>query len=177
MCIKYILKGWYKTMTQTEKLYYNFNYTNDNYLILCTISTYERTASGKSWQAKPQEVEKIVYKPRNYTNYITSIPFFNNFGDGAYCRATWGYTTPGYLPTRVISVSPYQQTKKVACFEFIPVERLTLNAGWRENFIIENARYFERFTQDSATYLKLITTEKDGKHAGVINLKNNQWVN
>jgi hypothetical protein len=157
--------------------YRKFNYTNENYLILCTISTYERTASGKSWKAKPDDIEKNVFKPLNYTYYIQAIPFFNNFGGGASCRATYNHVMPGYLPTRVTSISPYRESKKVACFEFIPVERLKLNAGWRENFIIENARYFERFAQDGATYLKLITTENDDKHAGIINLKNNQWVN
>lgn len=157
--------------------YNKFSFTNDNYIILCTISTHSRTESGKSWKAKPDDIEKNVYKPINYTYYIQAIPFFNNFGGGASCRATYSNVMPGYLPTRVTSISPDRNTKKVAIFEFIPVERLKLNAGWRENFIIENALYFDRWQQDGAKYLKLITTQKDDKHAGVINLKNNQWVN
>lgn len=164
---------------QQAKLYNNFKFTNDRYIILCTIATYTRTknGAGQGWKAKPDEIEKNVFKPLNYTYYITAIPFFDNFGSGAYCRATWSHTMPGYLPTTVTSVSPGADTKKVACFEFIPVERLKLNAGWRENFIIENARYFDIWLQDGSKYLKLITTEKDDKHAGVINLKNNKWVN
>lgn len=157
--------------------YNKFSFTNEHYIILCTISTYSRTESGKSWKAKPDDIEKNVYKPTNYTYYIQAIPFFNNFGGGASCRATYSNVTPGYLPTRVTSISPDREIKKVAIFEFIPVERLKLNAGWRENFIIENALYFDRWQQDGAKYLKLITTQKDDKHAGVINLKNNQWVN
>lgn len=157
--------------------YNKFSFDNEHYLILCTIETYTRTESGKSWKAKPDDIEKNVFKPINYTYYIQSIPFFNNFGGGASCRAAYSHVTPGYLPTRVTSVSPYRESKKVACFEFIPVERLKLNAGWRENFIIENARYFDRFVQDNTPYLKLITMNTDDKHAGVINMKNKQWVN
>lgn len=164
---------------QREQLYKNFKYTNEHYLILCTISTYTRTknGAGQGWKADPDEIEKNVYKPRNYTNYITAIPFFDNFGGGASCRATWGYTIPGYLPTTVTSISPGQDIKKVACFEFIPVERLKLNAGWRENFIIENALYFDEWRQDGNKYLKLITTRTDDTRAGVINLNLNKWVN
>lgn len=157
--------------------YEQFEYTNDNYLILCTISTYHRTASGKAWKSKPVEIEQNIYKPVNYTNYITAIPFFNNFGDGAYCRATYTYEMPGYLPTTVTSVSPGQDVKKIAVFKFIPKTRLTINAGYRESFIVENARYFEILKQDNIKYLKLITTNTDDKHAGIINLNNNKWVN
>ena len=157
--------------------YNKFSFTNDNYLILCTISTYSRTASGKSWKAKPDDVEKLVYTPQKYTNYITAIPFFNSFGFGSYCRAQHSYVVPGYLPTTVTSVSPGQTTKNIATFKFIPLERLQLNAGWRENYIIENALYFDEWQQDGAKYLKLITTQKDDKHSGTIKLNNKQWVN
>ena len=157
--------------------YEKFSFTNEHYIILCTISTYSRTESGKSWKAKPDDIERNVYKPYNYTCYIKSIPFFNNFGSGASCRAQYNNVMPGYLPTRVTSISPYRWTKKVAVFEFISLDRLQLNAGWRENFIIENALYFETFSQDGAKYLKLITKNTDDKHAGVICLNNNKWVN
>ena len=157
--------------------YEKFSFTNEHYLILCTISTYSKTASGKSWKSKPDEIERKVFKPINYTYYIQAIPFFNNFGGGASCRATYSNVMPGYLPTTVTSISPDRAIKNVATFKFIPLERLKLNAGWRENFIIENALYFDEWQQDGAKYLKLITTKTDDKHAGVINLNNNKWVN
>ncbi len=157
--------------------YKNFNFTDDSYLILRTIKTYTRTASGLNWKSKPDEIERKIVTAQYYTNYITAIPFFNNFGEGAYCRAKYTYKTAGYLPTIITSVSPYKEVKKIASFDFIPVERLKLNAGYRENYIIDNAKYYEMFIQDGIKYLKLITLNTDDKHAGVINLKNNKWVN
>lgn len=157
--------------------YRKFNYTNNNYLILCTIKTYTRTASGLNWKNKPDEIEQNVYTAQNYTNYITAIPFFNNFGDGAYCRASYSYKTAGYLPTTVTTVSPYKEVKKIATFDFIKIDSLKNKAGWRESFIIDNAKYFDITTIDNIKYLKLITLNTDDKHSGVINLKNYTWVN
>ena len=59
--------------------YRNFEYTNDNYLIFRTIETFSRTTSGKSWKNKPDKVENEIIKPEHYTNYVTTIPFFNNW--------------------------------------------------------------------------------------------------
>lgn len=164
---------------QQNNFYRDFKFTNNNYIILCNIATYTKTkgGAGQCWKNKPDEIEYNVYKPLNYTYYISSIPFFDNFGGGASCHAKWSYTQPGYLPTTVTSISPGRDTKKIASFEFIPVERLKLNAGYRENYIIDNAKYYEMFIQDGIKYLKLITLNTDDKHAGVINLKNNKWVN
>lgn len=99
--------------------YRKFNYTNDSYLISCTIEKYERTRSGKCWKSKPFGVDTQIVSPEYYTNYIKSIPFFDNFGNGAYCRAEHTYNKNGYLPTKVISVSPGQTEKHVAKFVFI----------------------------------------------------------
>lgn len=122
--------------------YRNFEYTNDNYLIFRTIETFSRTTSGKSWKNKPDKVENEIIKPEHYTNYVTAIPFFNNWGDGAYCRAAFSYNAPGYLPTTITTVSPYRETKKIARFWFFSKEKLLLNAGWREKEIVENAVSF-----------------------------------
>lgn len=98
------------------KDYRKFEYTNENYLIFRTIETFSRTASGKSWKSRPDEVENEIVPPKHYENYVTAIPFFNNFGDGASCRAAFSYNAPGYLPTRITTVSPFRETKKSCLF-------------------------------------------------------------
>ena len=94
------------------KDYRKFEYTDENYLIFRTIETFSRTASGKSWKSRPDEVENEIVPPKHYENYVTAIPFFNNFGDGASCRAAFSYNAPGYLPTRITTISPFRETKK-----------------------------------------------------------------
>ena len=96
--------------------YKKFKFTDDRYLITCTTETYSRTASGKNWKSKPDSVKTEVVDAEFYTNYITSIPFFDCFGFGAYCKAEQGYTVAGYLPTKIISVSPFHEVKKVTRF-------------------------------------------------------------
>lgn len=98
------------------KDYRKFEYTNENYLIFRTIETFSRTASGKSWKSRPDEVENEIVPPKYYENYVTAIPFFNNFGDGASCRAAFSYNAPGYLPTRITTISPFRETKKSSLF-------------------------------------------------------------
>lgn len=98
--------------------YRNFYFAKENYVILATIKTFVRTKSGKSWKSKPESIEKKIFEAKNYENYITSIPFFNSFGSGAYCRGYNSYTTAGYLPTKVVTVSPFRETKKITTFIF-----------------------------------------------------------
>ena len=95
-----------------------FSFTDDkNYKISREIRTYEPTESGKSWRKNPSEIEKDDDVPAEwYTNYVTAIPFFNNWGDGAYCRGHRSYTCAGYLPTEVVTVAPFRKCKKVAVF-------------------------------------------------------------
>ena len=95
--------------------YRNFSFTNNNYTITHTRKTYHKTDSGKSWKSKPSEEYKKIVKPEYYTNYITSIPFFNNLGT---CRAQHNYTAAGYLPTVIISVSPNGSIKYIDSFSF-----------------------------------------------------------
>lgn len=95
--------------------YRNFNFTNDNYIITHTRKTYERTDSGKSWKSKPTEQYSETVKPQFYTNYVTSIPFFNVLGT---CRAQHNYTIAGYLPVVITSISPNRETKHIDIFTF-----------------------------------------------------------
>lgn len=155
--------------------YREFNYTNDRYMIFRTIETYSRTASGKNWKSKPDETKNEIIPPEYYTNYITAIPFFNNWGDGAYCRAKHSYNAPGYLPTTIITVSPFQETKKVARFWFYSIEIMELNAGWREKEIIKAARRFNVEYIDGAKMIHLYTNETGVTASGIFDCKSHQW--
>lgn len=155
--------------------YLDFSFTNENYLIFRTIETYSRTASGASWKSKPDSVENEIVSPEYYTNYITSIPFFNNFGDGASCRAAWSYNMPGYLPTRITSVSPFRETKKVAVFWFMKKSTLLLNAGYRETEIVENAKRFETEIVDGAKMIHFYTDYNNDIVSGIFDTRRNIW--
>ena len=96
--------------------YGNFNRNMDGYTVTQILETYHRTSSGKVWKSKPETVKTEVIDSRQYNNYIQSIDFFRNFPNGASCRAEHGYTYAGYIPIRVTTVSPYQETKIVARF-------------------------------------------------------------
>lgn len=98
--------------------YRKFEFTDDCFSIELTTEFYTRTASGKSWKSKPYKVEHEAVEPQFYTNYITTIPFFNSYGDGASCRASWNHTLAGYLPTTVTTISIYREEKIVAHFTF-----------------------------------------------------------
>lgn len=155
--------------------YLDFEYTNENYLIFRTIETYSRTASGKSWKNKPDSIENEIVPPQYYTNYITSIPFFNGFGDGASCRAAWSYNAPGYLPTRITAVSPFGITKKIAVFWFIKKDTLLINAGYREKEIIQNAKRFLVEYIDGSKMIHFYTDSTDSTASGIFDTRRNIW--
>jgi len=92
--------------------------TGDSIIITCTLEHYSRTASGKSWKKVPDSSETEVIPDKHYNNYISSIGFFNTFGNGASCRAEEGYTFAGYIPIRVTTISPGRDKKIVAKFRF-----------------------------------------------------------
>lgn len=155
--------------------YRDFNYTDENYLIFRTIEKYNRTDSGKSWRSKPFEITKKVVSAEHYTNYITSIPFFNNFGDGAYCRAQWSYNVNGYLPTTITTVSPGKTEKHIAKFFFISKSDLLKNAGWRETEIVNNAIKFEIEQLHDTTIITLYTKSDGVTACGQYDVKRKIW--
>ena len=159
-----------------------FEFKDNRYIILRTIKTYERTDSGKSWKKNPSEVEQDIQSPEFYTNYITSIPFFNNWGDGAYCRGHYTYTIAGYLPTTVITVSPFQTVKKVAEFRFIYRPDLEESAGWREQEVLKNATEFnvETYQKDYGVHrrIEFINPKESGvTHSATWDTYGRKWVN
>jgi len=153
----------------------NFHfYSGGAYLILVSIETYTRTNSGKSWKSKPAEIDRRIYNDEQYTNYISSIPFFNNFGSGAYCRGHYGYTPAGYLPIEVNTVSPYREIKKRARFEFIHKRELEAAAGYRELGVINHAKTWEFF--DAYEKYRYITLQA-GENTAVFDRITYKWVN
>jgi hypothetical protein len=137
--------------------YRKFKFTSTGNIILRTLEHYDRTESGKSWRAHPSKTEMEVVTGQNYENYITSIPFFNNWGDGASCRAKSSYTRAGYLPTYVATVSPFKKEKILASFEFLNESILRKSAGWRENNILDNAKCFTTEIVDGARMITFYT--------------------
>ena len=98
--------------------YNKFTFTNNDYVIEFTKKEFSRTDSGKSWKKNPDTVSYEFVTPEFYTNYIQAVPFFNNFGGRACCRAYCDYTTAGYIPTDVTTISPDGSKKITARFVF-----------------------------------------------------------
>lgn len=98
--------------------YHNFKFTDNSFVITFTKKTFSRTGSGRYWKAAADSIESETVTPEFYQNYISSIPFFNNFGGRASCRAYKGYTFAGYLPVKVTTVSPDGLKKIEGYFSF-----------------------------------------------------------
>ena len=92
-----------------------FKFTKDNFIITMTKKEYVSTADGK-WNLATTDTMEIT--PEFYTNYITAIPFFDNFGYGASCEGYNTRTKAGMLPTKVITISPGIEKKIIATFSF-----------------------------------------------------------
>jgi len=154
-------------------------YSGNRYMIFVTIENFTRTASGASWKTKAEKTDRRVYDDEKYTNYISAIPFFNNFfGYGAYCRAHCGYTEAGFLPVEVVTVSPGRDEKTVARFFFIHKNGLEKKAGWREMDIINRANGWQFFTDDKKHIEIFTSKDADGDiKTGVFNRVTYEWVN
>ena len=88
------------------------------YTIIHKREVYSRTASGKSWKKYPDSVTTEEVERTFYNNFVDSVRFFNNFGFGASCRAFRSYTIAGYIPTRIVTISPGRSEKHVDEFRF-----------------------------------------------------------
>ncbi len=156
--------------------YRNFSFTNENYLIFRKRETYHRTSSGKSWKSTPTETEgKVFMTPEHYTNFVTSIPFFNGFGGGT-CRASHSYTSAGYLPTRITTTSPGGDIKYVDYFAFtwFPMYEAKRSAGFRELDCIEHCETVERCQDGEHELFTFI--HWDGEHCATYDVTFKKWV-
>lgn len=74
----------------------------------------EYSKKGTKWVLKNTE-EKTI-NSNNYNNVFNSITFFKNLGGSE--RVYKNYTYVGYIPTKLISISPNKQTKTIRVYEF-----------------------------------------------------------
>lgn len=157
--------------------YYKFTYSESNCLILRKRATYTRSAVSRAWPKVPQTMKPETYaSAKNYQNFVTSIPFFNNFGGKAYCRASWSYTYDGYLPTEITTVSPDGLTKHVDRFEFVPCSLYFAKqyAGNRERDVIDHC---EAVTIHRDGAHQLFTFQhRDGEHTATWDNSARRWV-
>lgn len=77
-----------------------------------TKETYYKV--GSRWKLDKTETEH--FNDQYYMNTFDAVPFFRRLG--GYERVTCQYTTLGYIPTEVVSISPDKTTKIVRKFRF-----------------------------------------------------------
>ena len=157
--------------------YTEFTYAESSCVILRTRDTYTRKEGARSWPktAKQDKIDEYV-PASHYQNFITAIPFFNNFGGHAYCRASWEYTTDGYLPTTVTTVSPDGTVKHVDHFDFVPCSLYYAkrDAGFRERDVLDNCATVEATLENGHRLLTF--THRDGEHTATWDETYKRWV-
>jgi hypothetical protein len=80
-----------------------------------TITHYELKPGTKTaWQEVKTETRDIT--EQQYTNCVEAAPFFRRLGGSEYLER--GYTSRGYLVTRIISKSPDRTKKTIRIFKF-----------------------------------------------------------
>ena len=92
--------------------YKKFIFTDTRHTITHTRTKYEKR--GKTWSRTEADAPEQV-APKYYENFVTSIPFFNNLGK---CRAEFNYTSAGYIPVKITSISPDGNEKIIDEFSF-----------------------------------------------------------
>lgn len=154
--------------------YKKFKFTDNNFLIIKIANHFARTASGKSWKTRPYKTTAEIINAENYTNYITAVPFFNSFGDGAYCRAQRSYTEAGYLPTAVNTVSPGVEIKICTNFNFVSKSAMLDAGGHRERHIMNVAKEFI-ISADYPGCIEIKTDETGDCASGLYDWVNRNW--
>lgn len=109
----------------------NFSFTDNSFLILFEKRTRKRKEN--KWIT---EVKRTAVTPEFFTNYIRSIPYFDNLGDGASCITKAGCTEAGLLPAYVITISPGREVWTTVVFNFFSKRELEESADYREKEIL-----------------------------------------
>lgn len=106
------------------------------YLLTITRETYSRTASGKGWKARPDEVETetlpwhatperigdVARSGEDKHHKITdadTLRFFRRLGGSEYAERS--HTPVGYIVTRLVSTNPDRTTRIVRRFRITNV--------------------------------------------------------
>lgn len=150
-----------------------------DWIVLHEHHEYSRTTSGKSWKRKADAVKRDILTADEYSNFVNSVAFFNKWGDGASCRASKSYTVAGYLPNRIVTVSPYKMTRCYDWFWFVSPRDLFRNAGTRERGIVERAEtWVEEFpVRGGITYTFYTPTNENGQRDGATYTTiNDAWI-
>lgn len=79
-----------------------------------TVTTTSENKSGKKWTMEASETENIDYI--YYFNIVNAIPFFKNLG--GYERVSNACTKYGYIPVKLVSISPDKNTRITREFKF-----------------------------------------------------------
>jgi len=81
--------------------------------------SYDRTDSGKSWKSKPYETTKKIVDVKFHTNMTCddTCKFFRRLGGAE--SVTRSYTSQGYIVTRLVSMNPGRDVRKVRTFSVI----------------------------------------------------------
>lgn len=82
----------------------------EGYKIILTKETYKKEGR-KNFPKNPLEVTTEEITTEEYDNIFSSINFFKSLGGTE--RIYKSYTIAGYIPTRLVSVSPNKETKVI----------------------------------------------------------------
>ena len=82
----------------------------EGYKITLTKETYKKEGR-KNFPKNPLEVTTEEITTEEYDNIFSSINFFKTLGGTE--RIYKSYTIAGYIPTRLVSVSPNKETKVI----------------------------------------------------------------
>lgn len=154
----------------TDKQCANFLFEDDRFLILFEKKTFEKK-EGK-WGL---ETEREVVTPEFYTNYITAVPFFNNFGDGASCKVKESYTPAGKLPTTIVTIAPGKETKIVTNFVFLSRREMKNTAGHREKEILAHADHWKLLPEDNSQMLYLYASINEEEKSAIYDINRKEW--
>ena len=156
-----------------DNFYRNFDFNfNDNFLILRNKKEYIKKDGSNRWCK--DNVIKEVFKEQNYTWFIQSIPFFNNFGGKASSIAKFKDTVAGYYPYQVITINMDATEKDIDDFYIIDLKPLLNRAGCREKEILENATDWNVFINNSEhRCIRFITYYNE---SAIYDFVQNTWV-
>lgn len=80
-----------------------------------TVETTTENKHGTKWMAsETPTIENVDYI--YYFNTIDAMPFFKNLG--GYERVSNAYTKHGYIPVKLVSISPDKNTRVTRIFKF-----------------------------------------------------------
>ena len=131
-----------------------------NYIFSHTMTKY--SGNGKTFRKNADIVETEVVTIEHYNNFITSVPFFNNFGYGAYCRCYENYTIAGYIPYKIVTVNPGKTVKHVDTFYPLAISENRL--GFREKDVLYNLGNI-KLVENSADHFVVRFFHTDNEHA------------